>query len=177
MEKQSLGKLIVLSIITLGIYALFWYISTAKHMRQKGQNVANNWYLFAPIVVALALIVPMIIISVNGAANSGESFGLMAMFYLLFIVAGFASLYWYWTFCVAGEAITGGTVNRWIAVILAWFVSPIVTMLWFQYEFNRLATADDLSSSHPTPAPGEDLSTAQPTPQPETTDTKPSDEF
>ena len=50
MQQRSVVKLIVLSIITLGIYAIVWMVSTKNEMNQKGAGIPTAWLALVPIV-------------------------------------------------------------------------------------------------------------------------------
>ena len=49
MEHRSVGKLIAFSLLTLGIYTLFWFSWTAKELRAAGQEVPTSWLQIIPI--------------------------------------------------------------------------------------------------------------------------------
>ncbi len=49
MEYRSLGKFIAFSLLTLGIYTIFWSFWTTKELNNKGANIPTPWLLFIPI--------------------------------------------------------------------------------------------------------------------------------
>ncbi len=50
MRQRSIVKMILLSIITFGIYSLYWSISTKNEMNKLGANVPTAWLLIIPFV-------------------------------------------------------------------------------------------------------------------------------
>jgi len=49
MTRRSPISIILLSIITLGIYYLVWYVSTKNEMNAKGASIPTAWLLIIPI--------------------------------------------------------------------------------------------------------------------------------
>lgn len=50
MRNRSLGKMILLYIVTFGIYSLYWSVSTKNEMNKLGANVPTAWLLIVPFV-------------------------------------------------------------------------------------------------------------------------------
>lgn len=50
MTKRSVAMVIVLSIITFGIYAIVWLVKTKNEMNSQGANIPTGWLLIVPIV-------------------------------------------------------------------------------------------------------------------------------
>lgn len=49
MEHRSVGKFIIFSIITLGIYTLVWFFWTTKEIKAAGGDVPTAWLQFIPL--------------------------------------------------------------------------------------------------------------------------------
>jgi len=49
MTKRSPVAVFVLSIITLGIYALYWLVRTKTEMNSNGASIPTAWYLIIPL--------------------------------------------------------------------------------------------------------------------------------
>ena len=49
MQARSIVKLIALSIVTFGIYALVWMVSTKNEMNESGAEIPTAWLLIVPI--------------------------------------------------------------------------------------------------------------------------------
>ena len=49
MTKRSVAAVIILSIITFGIYALVWFVKTKGEMVRAGADIPTAWLLIVPI--------------------------------------------------------------------------------------------------------------------------------
>jgi hypothetical protein len=49
MTQRSPALVIVFSIITFGIYALYWMVKTKDEMNTRGANIPTAWLLIVPI--------------------------------------------------------------------------------------------------------------------------------
>ena len=49
MTKRSVASVIILSIVTLGIYALVWLVKTKGEMVKAGADIPTAWLLIVPI--------------------------------------------------------------------------------------------------------------------------------
>ena len=50
MQHRDPIMVILLSIITLGIYSLFWYVTTKNEMNAKGAQIPTAWLIIIPFV-------------------------------------------------------------------------------------------------------------------------------
>jgi hypothetical protein len=50
MTKRSVVQVILFSIITFGIYHLYWYVATKEEMNSRGATIPTGWLLIIPIV-------------------------------------------------------------------------------------------------------------------------------
>ncbi len=50
MQHRDPIMVILLSIITLGIYSLFWYVVTKNEMNTKGAQIPTAWLIIIPFV-------------------------------------------------------------------------------------------------------------------------------
>ncbi len=50
MEKRSLGKLFLLTLITFGIYGIYWEVKTKGEMNARGSNIPTAWLIIVPFV-------------------------------------------------------------------------------------------------------------------------------
>lgn len=50
MKKRNVLAVIFLPIITLGIYALYWFVKTKGELNQKGATIPTAWLLIVPFV-------------------------------------------------------------------------------------------------------------------------------
>jgi uncharacterized protein DUF4234 len=49
MKKRSVAAVILLSIVTLGIYTLVWHVKTKNEMVSHGADIPTAWLLIVPI--------------------------------------------------------------------------------------------------------------------------------
>jgi len=50
MQRRDPLMVAVLSIVTLGIYALVWYVKTKREMNTQGAQIPTAWLIIIPIV-------------------------------------------------------------------------------------------------------------------------------
>jgi hypothetical protein len=49
MNKRSVAAVVILSIITLGIYAIVWFVKTKNEMVEQGADIPTAWLIIVPI--------------------------------------------------------------------------------------------------------------------------------
>ena len=49
MTQRSVATVILLPLVTFGIYAIYWYVSTKNEMNQRGADIPSAWLLIVPI--------------------------------------------------------------------------------------------------------------------------------
>jgi FtsH-binding integral membrane protein len=49
MTQRSVAMVIILSIITFGIYSLYWFVVTKDEMNRSGAQIPTAWLLLIPI--------------------------------------------------------------------------------------------------------------------------------
>jgi len=50
MKQRSPAVVILLTIVTLGIYALVWYVMTKEELNARGANIPTAWILIIPFI-------------------------------------------------------------------------------------------------------------------------------
>jgi membrane protease YdiL (CAAX protease family) len=50
MKNRSIVAVILLPFVTLGIYALYWFVSTKGELNAKGAEIPTAWLLILPLV-------------------------------------------------------------------------------------------------------------------------------
>lgn len=123
MENRSVVKVLVLSIVTFGIYAILWFFWTTKELKARGADIPTAWLMFVPI----------------------------------------ANFYFYYKYFMGAEHVTGGAVNGILYFVLGIFVSPVVSQLLAQSEFNKIGGAAPVMGGMPmNSAPMGGMPAAQP---------------
>jgi Domain of unknown function (DUF4234) len=49
MQTRSVAGVIILTIVTFGIYALIWHVKTKNEMVEQGADIPTAWLLIVPI--------------------------------------------------------------------------------------------------------------------------------
>ena len=49
MQRRSVAAVIILTLITFGIYALIWFVKTKDEMVKEGADIPTAWLLIVPI--------------------------------------------------------------------------------------------------------------------------------
>jgi len=49
MQKRSVVGVIVLTLVTFGIYSLYWHVKTKNEMVEQGADIPTAWLLIIPI--------------------------------------------------------------------------------------------------------------------------------
>jgi membrane protease YdiL (CAAX protease family) len=50
MKKRSILAVVLLPIVTLGIYSLYWFVKTKGELNAKGAQIPTAWLLIIPLV-------------------------------------------------------------------------------------------------------------------------------
>ena len=50
MKKRSVLAVILLPIVTLGIYSIVWFVKTKKELNSRGSQIPTAWLMIVPIV-------------------------------------------------------------------------------------------------------------------------------
>lgn len=50
MKKRNIAAVVLLPFVTLGIYTIYWFVSTKGELNEKGANIPTAWLLIVPFV-------------------------------------------------------------------------------------------------------------------------------
>jgi len=50
MQRRSVLGVIVLSVVTFGIYAIYWTVKTKSEMNAQGADIPTAWLILVPLV-------------------------------------------------------------------------------------------------------------------------------
>jgi cytochrome bd-type quinol oxidase subunit 2 len=153
-KYRNIAFVIVLSLITFGIYYLYWLISTQRELKQHGQEVPSVWWMFAPLLIIIAAI----LIALAGGIH-GHAAGFAAATIVAIIIGGIGALilfiypfFWFYKYCKAVETVTHERTSLLLGYG-SWLALHIVGFAWLwpgiiQDGLNSLA-----EPSHTVPEP------------------------
>lgn len=144
MKQIAVWKVLLLTLITFGFYAIFWVARNRDYLvNQKGKKYTVPswvWLLTIPIIFG-AFVVAIFIVSIMGAfaALTPEAAGntILVLGIAAEVVTLVVGLWWLWHFGAVIEKVTQGRISRFITVLLYLFIGPFV-ILFHQYYINRL---------------------------------------
>lgn len=145
MKQRSLIAVFVLNLVTVGIYQLYWLITTRREMIQRGAPAFPSLaaplfaWLFTALLAASAFIV----------YNYGQSDVPVALVVLLSvaavcmgIIAIIVSIQWFYKYAEAVEYTTGKHLSHkfvfWMGILFCVYGADTLWMLVMQYHYNRV---------------------------------------
>jgi hypothetical protein len=149
MRNRGIVFVIVMSIITLGIYDIYWAFSTRDELVKKGYDVPSPWIAIAPLLGLIGIAVLQILLHalwLGGPSASAET-----IVNVLSVIIGFVSVvaiipmsvFWLWKYCQAVEKVThkGLTAgfNIAMAILLAVLGAGPLWVPIVQYQYNKLS--------------------------------------
>ena len=161
MKNRSVPKVIIFSLITLGIYTLFWLRDTRKELVNRGQDVLPVKILLLP-VAALVAVGLLQFLSHFLLQDTGESNLVLKISNILAIVVGILvvvaviplTIWWYYKYCQAVEAVTKGQTSLALSFGLLIVLSVLgFAFIWpgiIQDGFNRLSAPQGPGIDPPT---------------------------
>lgn len=138
MKKIPVWKVILLSIVTFGIYTLVWLALRRNELvKNYGQKLPHWLWLIIPIAVAIGLFLPLIVAAVWFIADPNQALlfltvGSMLLFFVPFAI----SLWWISRFGIVMSKLTRERVPTLWTILLYFFCGPIIIAI-YQYYFNR----------------------------------------
>lgn len=147
MKNRSLLSMLILTIVTLGIYQLYWLFLTQKEMSSKGYRVPSVFILLAPYLTLVAIMLlnvgnNFVFSSVDGGGGSNVlSLISLIIGLIAFIALIPVALFWYYRYCKAIELVTDGTfpfdMSYLSIILLSIFGVGFLWPFFVQYYLNR----------------------------------------
>ena len=159
MKQRSIGKMFLLTIVTLGIYRLYWFVKTRSEMMQlnKDIKIPSVLWLVAPLLLVI-LAIGFFIFSGDFSSSDETAKSLttnqifsMAFFYLTLLVAPLLVAIWLWKYSKGVEVVSGEKMSFAIALLILLAVPDGIDILIVQDTFNKIAAK---AQSGPVPNPG-----------------------
>jgi len=154
MKKRNPIVVLLLSLVTLGIYDIYWLVVTKKELNQKTKvHTPTLWMIFAPLLIGSVVILITILLRKPTVTNSAATVGLhvsggnilVIIVYILMILAMLPlSLYWFLRFSKAVNEYTSGRMSTGLSFILLWllhFIGVAVVQDSFNDTIDNVAMA------------------------------------
>jgi NADH:ubiquinone oxidoreductase subunit 5 (subunit L)/multisubunit Na+/H+ antiporter MnhA subunit len=156
MKKRNPFAVFLLSIITLGIYDIYWLVKTKEVLNKKTKiHTPSIWILFLPIILLIASVIAVFIlvghfnystypsstntmpINATTATQNREAFVAVMFEIFAWILILPVSFYWFFKFSKAINSYTKGKMSTGVAFLLLWILHFIGVAL-VQDVFNDL---------------------------------------
>lgn len=167
MKKRVIWKMFALTVLTLGIYRLYWFIKTRKELINQNPKVKilSPWVLILPIVLVTVTALLFVFSSVQDIATipsycstytqdsslnevllpsecqNEPAIWPMLVFYAAFILVYPLVIFWLWGYSKAVDVVTKGKTNFAIAMIVLLLVPDGIDILIMQDVYNKLSPA------------------------------------
>lgn len=135
---------VLLSIVTLGIYDLFWLVSVKKELNQKTTvHTPTLWLLFTPLLAFAVVIAAMFMTA--GGSNRGSAIAelIINMVAVLAIIP--ITFYWFFKFSKAVNEYTKGEMSTAMSFILLWLLR-FIGLAVIQDKFNDMIAAGSVNT-------------------------------
>lgn len=140
MKKISVRKVILLSIVTLGIYAIIWLACRRNELVQNYNQKLPHWlWLVIPGAAAIGLAVPLFLLVLQIKDPAQAFLLIMTGTAVLSLVPFAISVWWVARYGAAVSKITAGRVPTVWTVLLYIFWGFVIAPV-HQYYFNRFPT-------------------------------------
>jgi hypothetical protein len=167
MKKRVIWKMFVFTILTLGIYRLYWFIKTRKEMMDLNPKIKimSPFFLIIPVLLVIFAVGFFItdIVQTNANlpsycqssfASSGQqnyspapecqinsSIWPMVVFYIAILLYSPLIAIWLWGYSKGVELVTKEKTSFAIAMIVLLLVPDGIDILVIQDGFNKIAPA------------------------------------
>ena len=138
MKKRSIGKMLLLSIVTLGIYRLYWFVKTRAEMKSIADvDIPSPWIFALPI---FGYIFGFWLLITTSSRVGSNPVGLLVFYGLLFGAFIITAL-WLWRYSKAVEVVTHEKLSFALSLIVLLAVPDGIDILIIQDYFNKIADA------------------------------------
>jgi hypothetical protein len=175
MKKRNPMAVFGLSIITLGIYDIYWLAKTRKELnKESSTKVPSVWLLFVPLLIFVISLIAFMIIAIGDTptthtvvstfnnqtttstvqTTNGSTNKLGLLFLGIYILDGiitfFISFYWFFKFSKSVNEYTNGKMGTGVTFLLLW-VLHLIGVAVVQDTFNDMIDSGQVPG---TPPPG-----------------------
>ncbi|MHB1865338.1 MAG: DUF4234 domain-containing protein [Candidatus Saccharimonadales bacterium] len=156
MQKRNPFVVVILSIITLGIYDIYWLVKTKTELNAKtSQHVPSIWLLVSPIIPVVVGYI-LLLIGAHGSqstqtnyygttvvtnSSSGGNHSLILIGVVIMVIGWiavlFLSMWWLYKFSKAVNEYTHGKMSTAVTFLILWLIHLIGVAL-VQDTFNDM---------------------------------------
>jgi hypothetical protein len=155
MKQRNVMAVLLLSIITLGVYDLFWLVKVKKELNATTDiHTPTIWLLLAPY---LAFLIPIGLLIALGSSSHANNIALVNIFFglmyaLAILVVLPVTFYWFFKFSKAVNHYTHGELNTAVTFLLLWMLR-FIGLAIIQDKFNDMMEAGSTGGEQqPVPA-------------------------
>jgi hypothetical protein len=187
MKKRNPFAVLVLSIVTLGIYDLYWLASTRKELNKTTSiKVPSLWLLISPAILFIGALIAVAasaaserpkLSAYNGTATAPDTMSaiFVLVYFLGIIVMMGISFFWFWRYSKAVHEYTKGEMSFPVAFLMLWILH-LIGVVFIQDQFNNhslqagaagpapAAPAGPMPTQSPIQAPAPPVPSEQPFP-------------
>lgn len=162
MRQRSIPAILILGLVTLGIYPFYWLISTRKELIRRGAHIPPVVVLISPYLFMAAVAILQLVVTILSAASTPDDGtptslgppGFETITIVLAVLAFFAvipiSLFWVYRYCQGAQQVTGGR----LAISFSYPLSIVLTVfsvgfVWPAIMQNYYNQVDDASQAPP----------------------------
>lgn len=138
MKKRSIGKMLLLTIVTIGIYRLYWFIKTRAEMKSIADvDIPTPWIFAIPF---FGYVFGFGLLFATSSSTGSNPFSLL-IFYALIFASFIITALWLWRYSKAVEIVTNEKLSFALSLIVLLAVPDGIDILIIQDYFNKLADA------------------------------------
>lgn len=149
MKHRSPFAVFMLSIITFGIYDIYWLVVTKKELNQKTSiHTPTIWLLFAPFIALIAIAVLVLMnasnmtsTTANSTVTAGANIAILILDFVAFLVILPITFFWFFKFSKAVNEYTSGKMSTGITFLLLWLLHLFGVAI-VQDTFNDMLATD-----------------------------------
>lgn len=139
MKNIPIWKIIVLSIVTFGVYDIVWYIRRQREMESTYNLKMPHWlWMLAPEIIVLILAIPVFILAA-AIGFTPLTIGLVIFILLLAFAAAGLNIWWLVGFSRAAAKVIANRVPTGWSVVLYMILGNFAQIVALQYYINRYA--------------------------------------
>ncbi len=139
MKKRSIGKMLLLTIVTIGIYRLYWFIKTRAEMKSIANVDIPTPWIFAIPFFGYVFGIGLLVVSTDSYRGSNPV--ALLVFYGILFASFLIIALWLWRYSKAVEIVTNEKLSFALSLIVLLAVPDGIDILIIQDYFNKLADA------------------------------------